>query len=56
MVIVETERLVLRQFCLSDADAMDRVFGDPEVMRFGDGVQTIHWVRDWLCHCLENYQ
>ncbi len=38
-VIVETERLVLRQFCLSDADAMNRVFGDPEVMRFGDGVQ-----------------
>jgi RimJ/RimL family protein N-acetyltransferase len=56
MVIVETERLVLRQFCLSDADAIHRVFGDPEVMRFGDGVQTIHCVHDWLCHCLENYQ
>lgn len=56
MVIVETERLILRQFCLSDADAMNRVFGDSEVMRFGDGVQTNQWVRDWLCRCFENYQ
>ena len=56
MVIVETERLVLRQFCLSDADAMNRVFGDAEVMRFGDGVQTAGWVHDWLGRCLEKYQ
>ncbi|MCH8293939.1 GNAT family N-acetyltransferase [Candidatus Poribacteria bacterium] len=56
MVIVETERLVLRQFCLSDADAMNRVFGDPEVMRFGDGVQTPEWVEDWLSRRLQNYR
>ena len=56
MVIVETERLILRQFCLSDADAMNRVFGDAEVMRFGDGVKTAEWIHDWLCRCLEKYQ
>lgn len=56
MVIVETERLVLRQFCLSDADAMNRVFGDPEVMRFGDGIQTMQWVQDCLGRCLDNDQ
>ena len=38
MVIVETVRLVVRQFHLSNEDAMNRIFGDPEVMRFGDGV------------------
>ena len=56
MIIVETERLVLRQFSLSDANAMRGVFGDAEVMRFGDGVQPMQWVRDWLCHCLDAYQ
>ena len=34
---------------------MERVFGDPEVMRFGDGVQTKEWVQNWLHTCLERY-
>lgn len=33
-----------------------RVFGDAEVMRFGDGVQTKEWVEHWLRDCLESYQ
>ena len=56
MVTIETDRLVLRHFCLSDGEAMNRVFGDAKVMRFGDGVQTAQWVHDWLCRCLENYR
>ena len=34
---------------------MVQVFGDPEVMRFGDGVQTREWVQAWLRACLERY-
>lgn len=34
---------------------MLRVFGDAEVMRFGDGVQTREWIQDWLRTCLERY-
>ena len=56
VVIAETDRLVVRRFYLSDAEAMNRIFGDPEVMRFGNGVQTSEWVRNWLCCCLENYR
>ena len=48
MVIVATERLILRHFCLLDAEAMDRVFGDAEVMYYGDAVKTPQWVREWL--------
>ena len=33
-----------------------RVFGDPEVMSFGDGVQSVEWVRDWLEACLNGYE
>lgn len=54
MVIVETERLILRHFCLADHAAMNRVFGDAKVMRFGDGVQTTRWVRQWLRRCVES--
>ena len=56
MVILKTERLILRQFHIVDGDPLDHVFGDPEVMRFGPGVQTQSWVRDWLRDCLKNYQ
>jgi RimJ/RimL family protein N-acetyltransferase len=38
-----------------DAEAMYQVFGDAEVMRFGDGIQTKEWVRAWLRTCLEHY-
>lgn len=38
-----------------DAGSLYSVFGDPEVMRFGDGVQTKEWVQAWLLTCLERY-
>jgi ribosomal-protein-alanine N-acetyltransferase len=55
MIIVQTERLVLRHFRMSDGEAMTRVFGDADVMRFGDGVKTAQWVHDWLGRRLEDY-
>jgi len=54
--IATTERLSLRHFHILDREPIYRsVFGDPEVMRFGDGVQTEEWVREWLHTCLERY-
>ena len=55
MIVVETERLLLRHFHLLDCAALDVVFGDAEVMRFGPGVQDQAWVRNWVRTCLENY-
>ena len=55
MVIAETERLRLRHFHIVDGEAMDCVFGDPEVMHYGPGAQTPEWVRKWLRGCLEDY-
>ncbi len=56
MIVVETGRLILRHFHVFDGVALDRVFGDAEVMQFGPGVQNQAWVRDWLQRCLENYR
>jgi [ribosomal protein S5]-alanine N-acetyltransferase len=55
MIVVETERLILRHFHIFDLEAMLNVFGDAEVMRFGSGVQTRQWIQDWLHDCLERY-
>ena len=55
MMILTTKRLILRHFHLLDQEAMMDIFGDPEVMRFGDGVQTREWVATWLETCLERY-
>ena len=56
MIILETERLLLRQFHIFDMGDLERVFGDPEVMYFGPGIQTQSWIHGWLHGCLENYQ
>lgn len=55
MVLLETERLLLRHFHILDGEAMYRVFGDPEVMQFSDGVKKREWVDNWLGSNLERY-
>jgi RimJ/RimL family protein N-acetyltransferase len=50
-----TKHLFLRHFHILDEDAMYGVFGDAEVMKYGDGPQTKEWIRDWLLTCLERY-
>ena len=56
MFQLTTTRLTLRHFTALDAEAMNNVFGDPEVMRFGDGVRSIEWIQTWLAACVERYQ
>ena len=55
MFRLTNERLFLRHFHILDAEPMYHVFGDPEVMCFGDGVQTKEWIETWLRTCLERY-
>lgn len=56
MIVAETKRLQLRQFHIADGAAMDRVFGNAEVMRYGRGPQTAEWVRTWLQNRATIYQ
>ena len=55
MFRLTTERLFLRHFHILDGEPMYRIFGDAEVMRFSDGIQTKEWVQDWLHTCLKYY-
>ena len=56
MIVFRTDRLLLRHFHILDTEAMIRVFGDAEVMRYGPGPQTVEWVQGRLKTCLLSYQ
>ena len=55
MIIAETQRLVLRQFHIADALAMERVLCDAEVMQYSAGIKAPAEVPKWLAGCLEDY-
>lgn len=53
---VQTPRLLLRSLALPDEAALTHLFGDAEVMRFGDGPQSPEWVQAWLRRALASYE
>ena len=56
MTLLETERLCLRRLVKNDAAALSHIFGDAQVMRFGDGVQTEAWIGGWLARVVQDYE
>ncbi len=55
MTVASTKRTLLRRFSDADVDPMIAVFGDPDVMRFGDGPQTPEWIRCWVEQTIKHY-
>lgn len=55
MTVASTQRTVLRRFTDSDIDPMIDVFGDPDVMSFGDGVKSAEWIRCWVEQTIKHY-
>ncbi len=55
MITLETERLYLRHFLLSDWDALNEFLADPEVIRF---MHFNSWTEEkrhkWLTWCVQN--
>jgi ribosomal-protein-alanine N-acetyltransferase len=57
MFNLNTKRLLLRQFEIADLyEIHQQVFGDAEVMRFGDGPQTREWTQRWIEKNLKLYK
>ena len=54
MTIAETPRLILREFRIEDAPAMDALFRDPAVMQFSIGSPLLS-TPDWIARCRVNY-
>lgn len=55
MQILETSRLVLREFSAGDADALARVLSDPETMRFYPAPFDRAGVEEWIARNQQRY-
>jgi ribosomal-protein-alanine N-acetyltransferase len=55
MQILETSRLVLREFHPDDVDALERVLSDQETMRFYPAPFDRAGVEDWIARNLRRY-
>jgi len=53
--ILETSRLILREFCTDDADALALVLSDPETMRFYPAPYDRAGVENWIARNLRRY-
>lgn len=54
-VAIETPRLRLRQFTLEDADALERVLGDPIAMEWYPSPYSREGVESWINRNIEHY-
>ena len=55
MPVLETSRLILREFRTDDADALARVLSDPETMRFYPAAYDRAGVENWIARNLRRY-
>jgi [ribosomal protein S5]-alanine N-acetyltransferase len=57
MVVLETSRLILRQFVREDLDNLSFIFSDPKVMYFSaNGVRTKAETETWIENTIASYQ
>lgn len=56
MLVIETDRLQLREFVLEDSSALSAVLGDAEVMKFGPGIQSLQEIQYWLADAINQYK
>lgn len=55
-IVIETARLVLRQYTFDDIPAMEAVLGDPVAMQWYPAPFDREGVRDWIRRSLDRYQ
>src|SRR5260370_32119071 len=56
MKILETSRVILREFCSDDAEALARTLSDPETMRFYPAPFDRAGVEEWINRNLYRYR
>ena len=55
-MVLETERLILREYTLSDYDSLYEILSDPETMQHYPKPYDANGVTRWLNWSLDNYQ
>ncbi len=55
-IVLETSRLMLREFAPEDADALAQVISDPETMRYYPEPFDLPGVEDWIIRNRRRYE
>jgi len=55
-IILETKRLILRQFTQADVEAMHRIFSDMETMKFWPQPFSLEATQKWIGRAIESYE
>ena len=55
MKIIETSRLILREFTPYDADSLELILSDPEAMRFYPSAFDRSGVERWIARNMQRY-
>ena len=53
--VLETQRLILREFTVDDVDSLVRVLSDAETMRFYPAPLDRRGVEEWICRNIRRY-
>jgi len=48
MIILETERMILREMNMNDVENLQGIFADPEAMRYYPKTKTVAETEDWI--------
>jgi RimJ/RimL family protein N-acetyltransferase len=56
VVVIETQRMTLRQMEMGDVDHLLGIFADPEAMRYYPGTKDASETRRWIQWNLDSYQ
>lgn len=56
MIVLETERLYLRELVLEDLDALSLVLSDPESMKYYPDPYNREKVKSWIQRNIDNYR
>jgi [ribosomal protein S5]-alanine N-acetyltransferase len=56
MIVLETPRLLLRQFTLEDLDGLAALYADPTVMTFLGGPRSYERAQQHLAQIMQNYE
>lgn len=56
MPVFTSQRLKFQQFKTQDSTQLMSIFGDKDVMHYGNGIQDIEWVQTWITKQQNSYQ
>jgi RimJ/RimL family protein N-acetyltransferase len=56
LIVLETERMILRQMDMDDVENLQRIFSDPEAMRYYPKTKSLEETEEWISWNVASYR